>query len=282
MPQYIGLRFPLDTDLKAFSRFLWQQRIPHRIAEEQGDQVLWVGSSAHADLVKELFERMQCGELVLPEPTGLLPQISLIGRVLANPVVATLLMLSCLGALLPWLESGRDWLSQLTFYPFSPETGRVEAVWPLAQPWRVVGPMFLHFGLLHIAFNGLWLWLLGGMIEQRQGGLRLLGIVLLVGAASNIAQAMVSVALFGGMSGVIYGLLGYILAWNRLRPYQQFPLQPALAWLMIGWLLLCMLGLVTALGLGEIANTAHASGLVMGLILGTCAALLDAKPASGP
>ncbi len=279
MSEYIGLRFPLSTDLADFSRFLWQQRIPHRIAEEQGDQILWVGSREHAERVQALFEEVQQGDRVLSSSEAEPKSVSLLGRIMANPTVGFLLALSALGALLPLLGVGVAALGKLTFYPFSIETGQVLAVWPVAEPWRVISPIFLHFGLLHIAFNGLWLWLLGGMIEQRQGAVRLLGIVLLVGAASNIAQAMMSVVLFGGMSGVIYGLLGYILAWNRFRPAQQYPLQPALAWLMIGWLLLCMLGLVSALGLGDIANTAHASGLLMGLLLGGCAALLD-KPLS--
>ncbi|MBD2858982.1 rhomboid family intramembrane serine protease [Spongiibacter sp. KMU-158] len=278
MPDYIRLGFPLERDLAAFSEFLWRQRIPHRIAEEEGRQVLWIGSEAHAEQVKHWLQEMERGELVLDKRDGAPQGISLLGRLFSSPAVAVLLLLSVVGAALPFLDTRGQLLPSLTFYPFSPYTGEVQAVWPLAEPWRILSPIFLHFGLLHIAFNGLWLWLLGGMIEQRQGVVRLLGVVLLVGATSNIAQAMMSLVIFGGMSGVIYGLLGYMLAWNRLRPQQQFPLQPALAWFMIGWLLLCMVGLASALGLGDIANTAHASGLLMGLLLGFVAALLDQQP----
>jgi GlpG protein len=111
---------------------------------------------------------------------------------------------------------------------------------------------------------------------------RILGLVLLVAAGSNIAQAMTGVSLFGGMSGVIYGLLGYIVVWNRLRPATPFPLVKGVAAVMVVWLLVCMAGFTELLGLGAVANTAHLSGLVLGLILGLAAALLDRKPESSP
>ncbi len=279
MAEYIGLRFPLNEDLKAFSQLLWQQRIPHRIAEDQGAQLLWVATEEHAALVRELHQKMLHGELdisIVPSPRSA-PRSSLFARLLARrqPLVTVLLLLSLVGAALPWLDVDLQLLPQLTFYPLSLVTGQVEAIWPLAQPWRVFTPIFLHFGLLHIAFNGLWLWELGGMIEQRQGSVRLLGVVALVAACSNIAQAAMSTVLFGGMSGAIYGLLGYIVAWNRLRASQQFPLPPAVAWFMIGWLVVCLSGFTSLLGVGEIANTAHISGLLMGLLLGVVAAVLD-------
>jgi GlpG protein len=127
-------------------------------------------------------------------------------------------------------------------------------------------------------FNSLWLWELGGMIERRQGAVRILGLVFLVAAGSNIAQAISSVSLFGGMSGVIYGLLGYIVIWNRLRPTQVFPLAKGVAIVMLVWLLICVAGFTELLGLGSIANTAHVSGLLLGFVLGLAAALLDRKP----
>jgi GlpG protein len=43
---------------------------------------------------------------------------------------------------------------------------------------------------------------------------------------------------------------------------------------MVGWLFICMSGLVEALGFGAIANAAHAAGLVIGAALGLGAALL--------
>jgi GlpG protein len=68
------------------------------------------------------------------------------------------------------------------------------------------------------------------------------------------------------MSGVIYGLLGYCWLSNRRRPGSLPCVSPALFAFMIGWLILCMSGIVTMLGFGQIANTAHVAGLVAGLL----------------
>ena len=47
---------------------------------------------------------------------------------------------------------------------------------------------------------------------------------------------------------------------------------------MLGWLVLCMSGLVEAIGFGAIANAAHGAGLALGALLGLGAALLYSRP----
>src|SRR5207253_1391288 len=80
------------------------------------------------------------------------------------------------------------------------------------QIWRLFTPMFIHFSPLHILFNMLWLRDLGSMIEGRQSSLHLLILVLVIAGCSNVAQCYVNMSgpIFGGMSGVVYGLLGYV------------------------------------------------------------------------
>ena len=73
---------------------------------------------------------------------------------------------------------------------------------------------------------------------------------------------------FGGMSGVIYGLLGYIWIRNLLAPHPLIALPKELIIFMIGWLFVCMTGILDVLlGVG-IANAAHATGLLIGMLLG--------------
>lgn len=285
MSEFVGLRLPVTADLEEFSALLWQLSVPHRISEERGMLVVWVGAESHVGQVKDLYERLQSGDLELKlESTAVTAKApSTWFRNLATaPVVVVLLLLSLLGSILPVVDRHFEILPLLSFYQLHLVGGDLQGAWPRGELWRVITPAFLHFGLMHIVFNALWLWELGGMIERRQGAVRILGLVLLIAAGSNIAQAMTGVSLFGGMSGVIYGLLGYIVVWNRLRPATPFPLVRGVAVVMVVWLLVCMAGFTELLGLGAVANTAHLSGLVLGLILGLAAALLDRKPESSP
>lgn len=135
--------------------------------------------------------------------------------------------------------------------------------------WRLVTPIFVHFGLMHFVFNGLWLSLLGGRIEMLLGPVHLLLLVLVSAVISNMAQFVWtgSVA-FGGMSGVIYALLGYIWIRNLLSPHPMLALPKELIGFMLFWLLFCMTGVLDfLLGVG-IANAAHFGGLIVGMLLG--------------
>jgi membrane associated rhomboid family serine protease len=85
--------------------------------------------------------------------------------------------------------------------------------------WRSFSPALLHFGAVHLVFNSLWLWHFGRMIESRQSSLLYFVVLLFLAFASNMAQYLWSLsANFGGLSGVVYGLLGYIWMWQTVRP----------------------------------------------------------------
>ena len=132
------------------------------------------------------------------------------------------------------------------------------------QAWRYVTPAFIHFSLLHLVFNLLWWWYLGGQIEQRLGSGKLF-ILLIVGAAlPNIAEFFVSGPRFGGLSGVVYALLGYSWLRTRLQPDCGLAMPPALMGFMLVWL---VLGFLDMLGTPT-ANMAHLAGLLIGLAQG--------------
>ncbi len=134
--------------------------------------------------------------------------------------------------------------------------------------WRLLGPAFLHFGALHIVFNLLWWWLLGGAIERTFGSSMLAGIFLVTALVSNIGQLLVSGPAFGGLSGVVYGVLGFVWWCGWLRPQWGLGLPKSMVGFMLIWL---VLGYADVLWI-SMANTAHTLGLVSGC---ACALLLS-------
>jgi GlpG protein len=131
------------------------------------------------------------------------------------------------------------------------------------EVWRLVTPIFLHFGILHLLFNMLWLEQLGTTIESRLRSPRFLLLVLVMAIGSNLAQYAVSGPVFGGMSGVVYGLFGYVWMKSRYEPESGMFLSPNTVFWMIGWLVLCTVGVIP-----HAANAAHAAGLGLGVLLG--------------
>jgi len=135
------------------------------------------------------------------------------------------------------------------------------------QIWRLFTPVFLHFSLWHLLFNLLWLKDLGGIMEAKIGTLRFAGAVALVALVSNLSQYLAGGAGFGGMSGVVYGIFGYLWVRNRLEWHFGVFISPMASGLLMIFLALGFFGL-----LGPTANAAHLSGLVAGAGLGWIAA----------
>ncbi|MBA3981770.1 MAG: rhomboid family intramembrane serine protease, partial [Alcanivorax sp.] len=134
----------------------------------------------------------------------------------------------------------------------------------LAQaPWRAVTPMLLHFGLLHLAFNLLWWMELGRIIERFQSGPQLVGVTLVTAVVSAVAQFLASGPAFGGLSGVVYGLLGYLWIYGKVNPRAGYGLRREIVLFMLAWLVICYVGLA-----GIVANEAHLFGLLSGCALG--------------
>jgi len=134
--------------------------------------------------------------------------------------------------------------------------------------WRVITPIFLHFGFMHIIFNLYWLHYLGGGLEGRLGMFKFALFILFTAALSNIGQYIVEGSpSFGGMSGVNYALFGYIWIRGDRDPSFGIQLDRSTITLLLIWFAICFTGLV-----GNIANTAHTVGLVAGAAWGWFAA----------
>ncbi len=132
------------------------------------------------------------------------------------------------------------------------------------EVWRLVTPILVHFGVLHILFNMMWLWDLGGSLERLRGAAFVGLFVVTAAIASNVAQyAIAGNPYFGGMSGVVYAMLGYVWMRGRRDPAFGIALQSGTVMMMLAWYVLCWTGL-----LGPIANWAHTAGLLLGVAWG--------------
>lgn len=273
-------RGSLDEDLRPLSALLWGHNIGHRIAEESGAQVLRLASAQDRDRALALLGQWRAGDVRINVTTE--PRTARRGAFKAGwfaalaraPVTLLLIVAAVLGFVIIYAGAPLTWVSLLTYEPFTLHNGRAVFGDGGGQPWRLVTPVFIHFGWLHIAFNALWCWELGRRIEGALGSLNMAGLFLVTAVASNTAQHQVSgPGLFGGLSGVIYGLLGFAWIAARLSPRWRAlaPAAPVMLF-MLGWLVLGLLGVLDLLGL-SVANAAHLGGLLCGAFIGAVFAL---------
>lgn len=286
------VRVALDLDLSVFSHWLSAQNISHRIAEDSGAQVLYVPEQAQA-LIPQIREALQrfvsdpevrrkmqahSSAIEMPPVSGIQ---TIYPRTLPRqaPLVFLALGMSILIALLTGFGEGGALLRMcLIVDPFqldfrmtdlSSRVAGLLAMLELGQLWRLISPDFIHFSAMHLIFNALMLWILGGQLELRKGSAAFLWLFLFVSGMSNFAQLLSSHYLFGGLSGVVYGLFGYSWIWRKHDPAVFMPeafWRFALVWLLVGFT-----PLTEWLGIGKMANAAHVSGLLAGMLWGILA-----------
>jgi GlpG protein len=134
--------------------------------------------------------------------------------------------------------------------------------------WRLVTPIFIHMNPLHLLLNMYWTSVFGGLLETTGRRWTLFWLTLVTAALSNVAQFWAVGPNFGGMSGVGYGLFGYV--WIRGRVDRSFDLHVPqnLVVMFIAWFVICLTGLV-----GPVANYAHGFGFLAGAVLAVLATL---------
>tara|TARA_B100000780_G_scaffold275731_2_gene242941 strand:+ start:761 stop:1624 length:864 start_codon:yes stop_codon:yes gene_type:complete len=140
--------------------------------------------------------------------------------------------------------------------------------------WRLLGPAFIHFSVLHFIFNLLWWSMLGSQVERKFGSSFIIILFVVTALVSNLAQLMVSGPNFGGLSGVVYGLVGFVWITGWLRPQWGLYLPKAIVGFMLVWLLL---GFADVLWV-NMANAAHTAGLMSGCVMAWLLTLGSGKP----
>ena len=133
--------------------------------------------------------------------------------------------------------------------------------------------MFIHGGIIHIAFNMWCLWNLGQLGESLYGRWTYACIYLICGVGASLAaQAWHPYVPSVGASGAIFGLAGALIAAFKLGEFSV----PRAAFLELcaAWARLLFYNLIFGFALPGIDNAAHIGGLVTGLIVGALIAFI--------
>lgn len=280
------LTLPQTFDSRSLREALWAEGIGHQITHDadaspgvdEVKQVLWLVDPEKLPIVVAMLERHSNGEPLRDadsattrsygvKSTGLWPLVR-------QTPLTWLVGLACCLTVLAQYSLGQaavfQWLAIVPFELIDPQHIRPETLSATlsGEWWRLWSPSLMHFGVLHLVFNLLWLWVFGRQIEAIDGPWRFALVLLISGIAANLAQYAVGSVLFGGLSGIDFAVIGYVFMAARRRPGLGYQIQRSLMIFMLIYLVLCMTPLSSAIGLGAIANEAHLGGLLSGLVLG--------------
>lgn len=265
----------ISVDLSGFSEVLRRQGLPHRISEESGQQVIYVDSDAAATYVREALSQWQRSPELHAAATAPGGRARVGGRamsaralvVLRTSPITLVLIGACLLVAAVSSLGGRADRVDFLFYPLLNSQNLLALlgdIGSLPEALRTLTPMLLHFGELHLIFNMLWLWYFGRQLETIQPGWVLLGLVILTSFTANTTQYLtVQYNNFGGMSGVVYGLVGYAWVIHNFMPRSHLMLNNS----MFVFFVIALILMEMVAG-SWIATAAHVGGLVSGLVLG--------------
>lgn len=254
---------------QSFIDYMASRQIDVEMKLEEGDQFsLWLVEEQHwAEVESELKQFLHSpqdrkyqaaswlvAETRRPQFSYTSPSLVSLIKAKAGPVTLFVMLVCSVIFIFQQFGLAQQVFSALHFPAF------VGQQWQL---WRWFSHALLHFSVLHIAFNLLWWWQLGGDIETRLGSGKILQLFLISAALSGAGQYWVEGANFGGLSGVVYALVGYlwILGWRAPELGLSMP-KPLIAFMLV-WLILGFVQPFMA-----IANSAHLAGLVSGVLLG--------------
>lgn len=266
-----------DLDLAEFSQWLRQQGVSHRITPEGNFQVLWLENPEYAEpVLNALNQFLESPAFRTGVHQASHSPVYQGGRWQPSPGHAPLVLgIIVVAVVLAWMTGlGSSVLSaSLTFvdprhYEWGSFAERLSAITDTlasGQIWRLISPDFLHFSWTHVIFNSVMLWFLGSQVEWFDGRGRVIALFLVTSLVSNGLQFAVSGPLFGGLSGVVYGILGYCWLSQRRQPRFQFP--SALIVFAVVWMVIGFTPLPEWLGIGRMANEAHLGGFVAGLLM---------------
>jgi len=174
------------------------------------------------------------------------------------PTITIVLMaLSTIGTCL-WKNTGEEYIAWLW-------ATNVE-IWRGMKLWTLFTSLFAHGDLMHLLFNCYWCWHLGRPIESQIPRLHFLLLVVGTTLLGSLSELAISGDTGIGMSGMVYGLFGFMLVTRDQHPAFRRAIDPRTIRLLTGWLVLCFV--VDAMNVMRVANFAHVGGFLSGLLAG--------------
>ncbi|MCQ4209203.1 rhomboid family intramembrane serine protease [Streptomyces longispororuber] len=193
-------------------------------------------------------------------PTANQPRTMARGTVATDPRLVTKVLVGiCLAAFLVQLTVGDRFTDRFdmlgrAWVPGLGLEGVAEGQW-----YRLLTAMFLHGSYIHLAFNMLSLWWIGGPLEEALGRARYLALYFVSGLAGSALSYLLAAPNQPslGASGAIFGLFGATAVLMRRLNYDMRPV-----------IALLVINLIFTFGWANIAWQAHIGGLVGGLVVG--------------
>ncbi|CAA0096418.1 Rhomboid protease GlpG [BD1-7 clade bacterium] len=259
--------------IQHFVQYLQRAGFPHRLAEQGDKLVLYVYHPDHIEVVRSLFQRFADDDLPIIEVPPASASFNPV-NILKTPVCLAV-VLFCVAGFAAYLWSFWPLLQLFSFQVMQVTPAGVTlapASESLAnilhgQVWRLITPAFLHFSWAHIGFNLAIFWFLAQQLERFEGSLSLLSEVALLAVLSNVLQFYLKPdGLFGGLSGVVYGLMAYCWLAGKLNSEFKVFMPAGLLMVSVVMMIIGFTGVSSVFGFG-IANWAHLGGFLAGLLL---------------
>lgn len=142
------------------------------------------------------------------------------------------------------------------------------------QWWRLITPIFLHIGVLHVLMNGVTLYFVGNILEPLIGHVRFFVIFILSGITGNLASFAFGAtnSISAGASTSLFGMFAAFLALAVVYRENHF-----LSEMGKTFLALILLNLVMDFTMTSVDIWGHVGGALGGFLLGVAFGLPGIK-----
>ncbi|RKE18115.1 rhomboid family intramembrane serine protease [Streptomyces sp. TLI_171] len=160
------------------------------------------------------------------------------GRITSRPYGTIALIVVNVAVYLAEVAGGRDFVNRFAMigsgalWPYDPDTWDGFTPIPVGgvahgEWYRLITGNFLHLqptepplGVAHLLLNMYWLWMLGRVVEDRLGVLRMVGLYLLSALGCSALEYLLNPhGLSLGASGAVFGLVGGYWVLSRKQGY---------------------------------------------------------------